>query len=135
MEELMVNFNPSLYRKYVTTNSKGKPLLYVNMHKALYGMLCSTLMFYKNIVKNLDDYGFKINEYDPCVANKTVNWSHMTVFWYMDNFKVYHKDGYYITRFATYLRDIYGASQASRSKVHNYLGMTLEYSQKGKIQV
>ena len=39
LAELVVQVEPYLYRKYITTNSKGKPLLYVKMCKALYGML------------------------------------------------------------------------------------------------
>ena len=35
LAELMVKVDPSLYRKYVTTNSKGKLQLYVKIHKAL----------------------------------------------------------------------------------------------------
>ena len=66
-----------MYRKYVTTNFKGKPLLYVNIHKVLYEMLCSSILFYKKIVDDPEDYGFETNEYYPCVANKTVNGSQM----------------------------------------------------------
>ena len=62
------------------------------MHKALYRMLRSTLLVYKNIVKDLEDYGFETNEYDPCVANKILNGYQMTVFWHMDDLKVSHKD-------------------------------------------
>ena len=35
LAELMVKVEPSLYRKYITTTSKGKPILWVKMHKAL----------------------------------------------------------------------------------------------------
>ena len=56
--EIMVKVDPWLYSKYVTENLKVKPLLYVNMHKALYGILFSQLLLLKNIVKNLEDDGF-----------------------------------------------------------------------------
>ena len=39
LAELMVMIEPSLYRKYVITDSKGEPILFVQMHKALYGMM------------------------------------------------------------------------------------------------
>lgn len=67
LAELMVMVEPSLYRKYVTTSSKGEPMLYVRMHKALYGMLRSALLFYRKLVADLEDNGFVINPYDPCV--------------------------------------------------------------------
>ena len=79
LENLMVQVDPYLYSKYISTKSKGEPLLYVNMCKSLYGMLRSALLFYKNLVKDLEEYGFEMNPYDPCVANKMVNGSQITV--------------------------------------------------------
>ena len=59
----------------------------------------------------------------------------MTVFWKVDDLKVSHKNEFEITRFATYLQDIYVGLQASCVKVHEYLGMTLDYSEKGKLKL
>ncbi len=70
LAELMVKVAPSIYRKYVTTNSKGKPVLYVQLEKAVYGMMKSALLFYHKLVANLLSIGFTINPYDPCVAEK-----------------------------------------------------------------
>jgi hypothetical protein len=39
LAELMVQVAPSLYRKYITSNAKGKPSLYVQLEKAVYGMM------------------------------------------------------------------------------------------------
>jgi hypothetical protein len=47
-------------------------LIYVKMQKALYGLLRSALLFYKKLVKDLEDYRFEINPYDPCVANMMI---------------------------------------------------------------
>ena len=79
----------------------GNSLLYVKIQNALYGILCSALLLYKNLVKDLEDYGFETNEYGPCVANKTVNGSHMTFFWHFDDLNMSHKDSFETTRFAT----------------------------------
>ena len=46
LAELMVTIAPNIYRKYITTNAKGKPVLYVQLEKALYGMMKSALLFY-----------------------------------------------------------------------------------------
>ena len=46
-----------------------------------------------------------------------------------------HKIEFDITIFATYVQDIYGGLQASRGKVHEYLGMKRDYSEKGKLKV
>ena len=75
LDELTVKVDPSIYHKYVTLNSKSKSLLYVQIHKALYGLLRSALLFYQKLVRDLEVFGFKINPYDPCVANNIVNGS------------------------------------------------------------
>ena len=36
LAELVVQVAPALYRKYVTTNAKGKAVLYVQLEKAVY---------------------------------------------------------------------------------------------------
>jgi hypothetical protein len=90
LAELMVMVEPSLYRKYVTTDSKGEPILFVQMHKALYGMMRSALLFYKKFIHDLESEGYVINPYDPCVANKMINGKQMTVGLHVDNLKVSH---------------------------------------------
>jgi len=136
LAELLVQIDPTMYRKYVTTNSKGEPMLYVRLSKALYGLLQSALLFYKKLRKELEDFGFEVNPYDPCVANKIVNGSQMTVTWHVDDLKVSHKDYHEITRFLKYLGDLYGNRiTVNRGDVHDYLGMDLDYSKKGVLQV
>ena len=71
--ELTVKVDPSLYRKYVTTSKNGVPMLYVQLSKALYGMLRAALLFYMRLRSDLEDMEFKINPYDPCVGNKMVD--------------------------------------------------------------
>ena len=59
----------------------------------------------------------------------------MKFFWHMDDLKESHKDEFDITIFVTYLWDIYGGLQSSRGKVHDYLGMKLDYSEIVKLQL
>ena len=72
LAELLVQVEPSLYCKYVITSSKDEPMLYVKLHKALYGLLRSALLFYRKLSQQLVDNGFTINNYDPCVATKAI---------------------------------------------------------------
>jgi hypothetical protein len=73
LTELLVKVAPKLYRKYITTNAKGKTLLHVQLEKAVYGMMNSVLLFYQKWVADLTSLGFTINPYNPCVANKIVD--------------------------------------------------------------
>ena len=84
MVKLLVKLQPELYRKYVITSKNGEPMLYVKLLKGLYGLLRSALLFYKKLAGELVNMGFEINPYDPCVANKMVNGSQMTVTWHVD---------------------------------------------------
>jgi hypothetical protein len=70
LAELMVKIAPHMYQKFVTTNTKGKLVLYVQHEKAVYGMMKSALLFYCKLVANLTSVGFSINPCDPCVPTK-----------------------------------------------------------------
>ena len=63
--ELLVKVDPKLHRKYVITSIQGVTMLYVKLNKAIYGMLRSAMIFYKNLGSHLEEIGFKINPYDP----------------------------------------------------------------------
>ena len=47
-------------------------VIYVHVDKAIYGFLVSAILFCKKLSTDLQKYGFEINPYDPCVANKQV---------------------------------------------------------------
>ena len=44
------------------------------------------------VLLTLVDMGFKINSYNPCVANATIKGKQCTVAWYVDNTKISHVD-------------------------------------------
>jgi len=67
-----------MYRKYVWRNKHRKPMLYVQLNKALLVTLQATLKFGS---KAIIEWGFKLNEYDPCVNNKTINSKQFTIIW------------------------------------------------------
>ena len=128
LAELMVQVAPNLYRKYITVDKRNTPILYVKIQKALYGLLRSALLFYQKLVGDLEKNGFVLNPYDPCVANKTINGNQMTVCWHVDDLKVSHVDPGEVTKFGQWLSTTYGiAVTEHRGKVHDYLGMILDF--------
>ena len=89
LAEMMVHIAPQIYRKYITLDRKGMPVLYVKLHKALYGFIRASLLFYRKLRKELEEYGFVVNPYDPCVANKEgLNGEQVTVIWNVDDLMV-----------------------------------------------
>jgi hypothetical protein len=138
LTELMVQVDPQLYRKFIIHNKNNQALLYVKLSKAIYGLLKSALLFYRKFVKDLKNYKrpFTINPYDPCVANATINGKQMTITWHVDDLKVSHVNPFQITKFAAYLATIYGNGLVvHRGKIHDYLGMDLNFSTDGIVQV
>ena len=91
MAELLIKMDPKLYRQYVC-NDRGKTVLYVELLKTLYGTLRAALLFWKLLSKKLVEWGFEINPYDCCVANKTVNGKQCTILWHVDDLKISHVD-------------------------------------------
>ena len=131
----MVQAAPNLYRKYVSLDRKGTPILYVKMQKAIYGLLRSALLFYKRLVADLEKDGFVLNPYDPCEANKVIYGKQMTVCWHVDP-KVLHLEPQEVTKFGAWLSNNYGMTEVEhQGKVHDYLGMTLNYFTEGKVMV
>ena len=59
--ELLVQLEPTMCRKYVTTGPNEEPILYVRVLKALYGLLRSALLFYKKLRGELEKMGFEVN--------------------------------------------------------------------------
>jgi hypothetical protein len=89
LAELMVKTNPKLYPQYVILEN-GRSVLYLRLQKALYGMMKSALLFYRKLVSELQEMGFEINPYNPCVAIKMVNEIHMTIRWHVDDLMIIH---------------------------------------------
>jgi hypothetical protein len=134
LAELMVQVALNLYQKYVTVDKRNMPILYVMIQKALYGLLHGALLFYKKLIGDLEGNGFMLNPYDPCVANKMINGVRMTVCWHVDDLKVSHVDPLEVTRFGAWLSSTYGIAVAEHcGKVHDYLGMILDFTMEGHV--
>lgn len=135
LAELMVQVDPKLYRKYVVMEN-GQKVLYVKAQKAVYGLLRSSLLFYRKLRGDLERLGFEFNPYDPCTANKMIDDKQMTVVFHVDDLKVSHIDLAQIQWFATEMKKVYGDKLTiNTGKIHDYLGMMIDYSEKGKVQV
>jgi hypothetical protein len=100
----------------------------------------AALLFYQRFVGDLESIGVKLNPYNPCVANKMVNGNQLTIVWQVDDLKISHKAEKTVTRMVTWLKRTYermfddgsGAMKICRGKLHEYLGMTIDYHVKGQ---
>jgi len=136
--KLIVKLDPSLYRKYIWENRKGKPMLYVKLKKALYGTLQSALLFWRLLSDTLMEWGFKLNEYDKCIANKTINGKQCTILWHVDDLKISHVDPKVVNDIIKKLEEKFGQESPlvmSQGKTIEYLGMCIDYTEKGKVKI
>ena len=129
LAEMMVHIAQQIYRPYVKMDKKGTPIIYIRLKKAIYGLLRSSLLFYRKLCGELEAYGFNINPYDPCVGNKMVTTEtvvpvldkkgriirnkngskkmfkvkeekQITVIWHVDDLIMYCKDNFELTKFS-----------------------------------
>ena len=74
----------------------------------------------------LVSWGFTINPYDQCVANKQINGKQCTIVWHVDDLKIVR------------LNKKFGKESpltTNRGKILEYLGLTLDYSEKGRVRI
>ena len=113
-------------------------MLYVELIKALYGTLRAALLFWRHLSQKLVDWGFSINPYDWCVANKLIHGSQCTIVWHIDDLKISHIDSTAVDQVIGLLSEEFGQEgplTVTRGKVHDYLGMTLDFSIPQKVQI
>ena len=82
-------------------------------------------------------YGFCLNPYDACTFNKMTNGSQLTIVFHVDDCKISHLDKKVVDELLQQLSDRFGKETPlaiTRGDVHDYLGMTIDYSIKGKVK-
>jgi hypothetical protein len=137
LAEMMVLIAPQIYCKHITIDGKGSPVLYVKLQKALYGLMRASLLFYQKLRKELEEYGFVVNPYDPCVANKNMgNGEQLTVIWHVDDLMSSCRIDFELTKLSSYLARIYGPKLTMHTgQRHDYLGIDLEFREDGNLDV
>ena len=79
-----------------------------------------------------------MNPYDWCVANKVVNGKTCTIVWHVDDLKISHVYSSVVDEMIESLRSEFGTVgelSITRGKVHDYLGMELDFSDEGSFTV
>jgi hypothetical protein len=106
--------------------------------RAIYGMLEAAILWYKKFGGELEQKGFKFDPYDPCVANRTEKGSQHTLLFHVDDLKSSHIDSKVNDQFDKWLQENYGKHgevAMHRGKIHDYLGMEIGFSEKGKVKM
>ena len=97
----------------------------------------AALLFWKRLSSQLTKWGFRINPYDSCVANKIIDDKQCTILWHVDDLKISHVDANVVTDVIKLIESEFGKEAPltqTRGKIHEYLGMTIDFSLPGKVK-
>jgi hypothetical protein len=137
MVDLLIEIDHAMYFPCVTYEN-GVKVMYVELLKALYGTIRAARLFWEKLSTKLNEWGFATNPYDSCVANKIVNGKQLTVAWHVDDLKVSHVDVTVVDEFINQMELEFGKEtpiNKARGKIHDYLGMELDYSHQGMVSI
>ena len=136
MVDMICEIDPSYHDKVICSKDGKRKFLYGRLIKAVYGTLLGAIIFYNKISRHLTNHGFIQNEYDMCTFNKMVNGEQVTVQFHVDDLKVSHKDQAVLDDFLDELRSEFGQEYElaeNKGLVHEYLGITINYSIASKL--
>ena len=137
MAELLMEIDYDMYHPHMVME-KGKPVIYVELLKALYGTLRAARLFWETLSGKLQEWGFTLNAYDSCVANKYVDGQQCTITWHVDDSKISHVDEQVVRSIIQKIQDTFGQhSELSMhiGKRHDYLGMILDFTTPGILEI
>mmetsp|Transcript_8119 Transcript_8119/g.18006 ORF Transcript_8119/g.18006 Transcript_8119/m.18006 type:complete len:389 (-) Transcript_8119:645-1811(-) len=81
--------------------------------------------------------GFEVNEYDECTFNKMVDGTQFTIPFHVDDLKLSHLKQQRVDEIIDALNAIFGKQKkmsASYGKIHEYLGMIIDWSELGMVK-
>ena len=128
--DMMCDANPA-YEDFITKDN-GKKTLFLQLKKALYGCVKSALLWYRLFRDTLQDLGFILNPYDPCVANANIKGSQCTIVWYVDDNKISHKDQAVVDDLVQRIEAKFGHMAKTQGDEHEFLGMKLQFDRRNK---
>lgn len=94
--------NPA-HREYVTTEN-----LYEVLDKALYDSVKLALFWYNLLTDTIKGLGFKLNPYNQCIANCTIDGLTCSIAWYLLYLNLSHRDARVITTMIDKLEEKFG---------------------------
>jgi hypothetical protein len=137
MVSMICDIDPK-YKNNIVYGKNGRKYIYAKLTKAVYGTLLGAILFYEKLTKQLEEWGYEPNCYDRCTFNKMVNGSQITIQFHVDDLKLSHRDQSVIDQVLLDLNNKFGTTRkplaATTGMIHDYLGITIDYSEKQKVK-
>jgi len=95
------------------------------------------LLFWKLLSETLQEWGFVLNPFDKCVANKNIEGKQCTISLHVYDLKIAHVNKEVVENIPKKLNDKFGLESPLTTcggKALEYLGMKIDYRQKGKVR-
>jgi len=128
---ILASIDPT-YTPYLT--EKGE--LFVKLRKCIYGCIESAKRWQAHLTATLTSMKLDPNPQDRCVFNMIgASGNQVTVVVYVDDLLITGKEQSDIDTVVAGLRGAYPEIKYEAGLVHNYLGMTLDFSVKGTVSV
>jgi hypothetical protein len=140
MIDMLCQIKPE-YKKLIRysrrKNEKTTRTLIGKVIKAIYGTLLGARLFYDKLKGILIEMGFKMNAYDECTFNRMINGKQCTIQFHVDDLKLSHMTQGVLDKIIDDLNYIFCSEgemlAASYGSIHEYLGMTIDWSDKGRV--
>ena len=125
---ILIEENAS-FKKFQNTDGS----VIVQLDKALYGCIESAKLWYNHLSNILRGLGYVENPTDPCVFNKTVRNSQLTIIIYVDDVLLTHKDPQVLIDAQTAIRREFTAIKTQNGSKLRFLGVDINRSAPGNI--
>jgi hypothetical protein len=136
MVSMICDIDPK-YKKNIVYGKNGKKYIYAKLTKAVYGTLLGAILFYEKLSKQLTEWGYEPNCYDRCTFNKMIDGNQITIQFHVDDLKISHMKQSVIDSVLNDLNKEFGTTRkplaATTGIIHDYLGITIDYSERGKV--
>jgi hypothetical protein len=137
MVSMICDIDPK-YKQNIVYGKNGRKFIYAKLTKAVYGTLLGAILFYEKLTKQLMDWGYEPNCYDRCTFNKMINGNQVTIQFHVDDLKISHTEQSVIDEILSDLNNEFGTKRkplaATTGLIHDYLGITIDYSDKDKVK-
>jgi hypothetical protein len=104
----------------------------------VYGTLLGAILFYKKLSKQLTDWDYVQNDYNPCTFNEIMNGEQVTVQFHVDDLKISHKEQSVLDVIPNDLDLKFGtkkkALKASKGLIVDYLYITINFDERHKVK-
>ena len=128
--DMLVELDNDTYRNNVVFEKWKKVIYFVGLRE-IYRIIVAALLLYKGFCGDLENIGFEFNPYDPYVTDRIKVCKQHTVRFHVDDFMYSNMNPKVNDMFNKGMNRNYGNHgevKYNRGNVHEYLGMTFNFT-------